>query len=309
MKNKKNKFGSDFENNDLNTNIEVNEFDESFDENSNGDFDLTEKNQELSREEKKMIRATKRKGIDRSKLDPYDKSDLAEAKRYAKKNKATVFFVFMTIILLLAIIVTVSVVLIIRAQGGPSKANYEVTVGDEDPYKLNYKEANKYGQFYFDLKSIAKYAGLIVSGSDGNIKFTCEDGTYVRLENGESIAVVNGETVKVGGKAYVQSPTDKSPGECLLPFKFIEKLFSHKANGKAVGMVFKGHHNWALYGAMIGSFLLTTAVVEIDFLSNLFGFTHLNMTEYLISLGLAFLIIPLVEIIKFFQKKFGKPHD
>ena len=77
----------------------------------------------------------------------------------------------------------------------------------------------------------------------------------------------------------------------------------------AVGMVFKGHHNKTLYGAMIGSFLLTTAVVEIDFLSNLFGFTHLNTTEYLISLGLAFLIIPLVEIVKFFQSKFGKPHD
>ncbi len=77
----------------------------------------------------------------------------------------------------------------------------------------------------------------------------------------------------------------------------------------AVGMVFKGHHNKTLYAAMIGSFLLTTAVVEIDFLSNLFGFTHLNATEYLISLGLAFLIIPLVEIVKFFQSKFGKPHD
>ena len=77
----------------------------------------------------------------------------------------------------------------------------------------------------------------------------------------------------------------------------------------AVGMVFKGHHNWALYGAMIGSFLLTTAVVEIDFLSNLFGFTHLNLTEYLISLGLAFSIIPLVEIIKLFQRKFGKKHN
>jgi Ca2+-transporting ATPase len=77
----------------------------------------------------------------------------------------------------------------------------------------------------------------------------------------------------------------------------------------AVGMVFKGHHNWALYGAMIGSFLLTTAVVEVDFLSNLFGFTHLGLEQYLISLGLAFLIIPLVEIIKFFQGKFGKPHD
>jgi Ca2+-transporting ATPase len=77
----------------------------------------------------------------------------------------------------------------------------------------------------------------------------------------------------------------------------------------AVGMLFKKHHNWTLYGAMVGSFLLTTAVVEIDFLSSLFGFTHLNATEYLISLGLAFLIIPLVETVKFFQRKFGKPHD
>ena len=77
----------------------------------------------------------------------------------------------------------------------------------------------------------------------------------------------------------------------------------------AVGMIFKNHHNWALYGAMIGSFLLTTAVVEVEFLSNLFGFTHLGLQQYLISLGLAFSIIPLVEIIKLCQRKFGKPHD
>ena len=73
----------------------------------------------------------------------------------------------------------------------------------------------------------------------------------------------------------------------------------------AVGMVFKGHQNPALYAAMLGSFLLTTAVVEVDFLSNLFGFTHLNLEQYLISLGLAFLIIPLVEFIKLLQRKFG----
>jgi Ca2+-transporting ATPase len=74
----------------------------------------------------------------------------------------------------------------------------------------------------------------------------------------------------------------------------------------SVGMVFRGHHNAALYGAMVGSFLLTTAVVEVDFLSNLFGFTKLNLTEYCISLGLAFLIIPLVEIIKLIQRKTAK---
>jgi Ca2+-transporting ATPase len=60
---------------------------------------------------------------------------------------------------------------------------------------------------------------------------------------------------------------------------------------------------------MIGSFLLTTAVVEIDVLSNLFGFEQLDPKAYAISLGLAFSIIPLVEIVKFFQRKINKAHD
>ena len=76
--------------------------------------------------------------------------------------------------------------------------------------------------------------------------------------------------------------------------------------GSSIGMVFKGQHNFALYGAMIGSLLLTTAVVEIDFLSELFGFAHLPFEAYAISLGLAFLIIPIVEIVKFFQRKSAK---
>ncbi len=76
--------------------------------------------------------------------------------------------------------------------------------------------------------------------------------------------------------------------------------------GSSVGMMFKGQHNFALYGAMIGSLLLTTAVVEIDFLSDLFGFAHLPFEAYAISLGLAFLIIPIVEIVKFFQRKSAK---
>jgi len=76
--------------------------------------------------------------------------------------------------------------------------------------------------------------------------------------------------------------------------------------GSAVAMLFKGHHNKALYLAMLASFLLTTAVVEVDFLSGLFGFSHLNFDAYLISLGLAFLTIPIVELVKFLQRKFSK---
>ena len=76
--------------------------------------------------------------------------------------------------------------------------------------------------------------------------------------------------------------------------------------GSAIGMVLKGSHNVALYGAMVGSFLLTTAVVEVDFLSNLFGFAHLDLKAYLISLGLAFLVIPAVEIVKAVQRAMAK---
>ena len=195
----------------------------------------------LSKAELKMIKNTKRKGIDRSKLDPYDQSDMAEAKRYAKKNKLKVIFVSFVIILLLAMIAAVAVVLILKAQSGPSKANYEVCIGDEEPYELKYKEANKLGQFYFDLRIIAKYANdeITVSGSNGRIKLTCTDGTYVRLTDDSSTATVNGDAVKVGGKVQITDATEKEDGKCLVPFSFIEKLFSHKTDGTSVGMLVK----------------------------------------------------------------------
>ena len=74
----------------------------------------------------------------------------------------------------------------------------------------------------------------------------------------------------------------------------------------AVAMTLKGSHNKYLYLAMVASFVLTTAVVEIDFLSNLFGFAHLDLKSYAVALGLSFLIIPIVEIVKAIQRKAEK---
>ena len=54
---------------------------------------------------------------------------------------------------------------------------------------------------------------------------------------------------------------------------------------------------------MAGSLLLTTAVLEIPFLANAFGFTPIGFTEYAIALALAILVIPVVETVKFFQRK------
>ena len=127
------------------------------------------------------------------------------------------------------------------------------------------------------------------------------------------IAFYIGEYLETGHLVLSNIP-NSSEGMTMAFFTMAMCEVFHSFNmrsqrNSAVGMLFKGHHNIALYGAMVGSFLLTTAVVEIDFLSNLFGFSHLNAKAYLISLGLAFLIIPLVEIIKLLQRKLGKPID
>ncbi len=61
--------------------------------------------------------------------------------------------------------------------------------------------------------------------------------------------------------------------------------------------------NKVLWFAMIGSLLLTTAVLEIPFLANAFGFTSIGWIEYSIALVLAIAVIPIVELVKFFQRK------
>ena len=119
-----------------------------------------------------------------------------------------------------------------------------------------------------------------------------------------------GEFLETGHLVFRNIP-DSSEGMTMAFFTMAMCEIFHSFNmrsqrGSAIAMVFKGHHNVALYAAMIGSFLLTTAVVEIDFLSNLFGFAHLDMKAYLISLGLSVLIIPAVEIIKAIQRATSK---
>lgn len=65
-------------------------------------------------------------------------------------------------------------------------------------------------------------------------------------------------------------------------------------------------HNKVLWSAMFGSFLLTFAVIEIPFLANAFGFTSIGLFEYGISIVLAFVVVPVVEIVKMIQRKLNK---
>ncbi len=61
-------------------------------------------------------------------------------------------------------------------------------------------------------------------------------------------------------------------------------------------------HNKFLYGAMCVSLLLTTLVIEVPFLAKAFAFTPIALPEYLMALGLAILIIPIMEVVKVVQR-------
>ncbi|MBQ4117011.1 MAG: cation-translocating P-type ATPase, partial [Clostridia bacterium] len=65
-------------------------------------------------------------------------------------------------------------------------------------------------------------------------------------------------------------------------------------------------HNFFLWGAMILALVLTTCVIEIPFLATIFEFETISWAEYFVALGIAFAIIPIVEIVKLIQRAIAK---
>ncbi|MBQ7387250.1 MAG: cation-translocating P-type ATPase [Clostridia bacterium] len=73
------------------------------------------------------------------------------------------------------------------------------------------------------------------------------------------------------------------------------------------GSVFTlGSQNKTLWIASIGSLIATTLVCEVPVIANAFGFTGVDITEYLIAIGLGAVVIPIVEIVKLIQRKVSK---
>ncbi|MDR2044117.1 MAG: cation-translocating P-type ATPase [Clostridium sp.] len=58
-----------------------------------------------------------------------------------------------------------------------------------------------------------------------------------------------------------------------------------------------------LLGAMLLSWVCTTVVLTVPFLADAFGFERISLSEYLVSVGLALLVIPIVELIKFIRRR------
>ncbi len=78
----------------------------------------------------------------------------------------------------------------------------------------------------------------------------------------------------------------------------------HSFNMRSRGSIFKlKTHNKLLWGTMILSLAITTALIFVPALSNLFGFEHISLVEYGVALLLAISTIPIVEAVKFFTRK------
>ena len=88
--------------------------------------------------------------------------------------------------------------------------------------------------------------------------------------------------------------------------EIFHSLNMRSQRGSIFTMAFKGSHNIILYGSMVATLILTTGVIEIPFLANAFDFVALDITHYGAALGLAFLIIPIVEIVKAIQRAASK---
>ena len=115
-----------------------------------------------------------------------------------------------------------------------------------------------------------------------------------------------GHCVEAG---YFEMPSGVSPHGMTMAFLTMSmcEIF-HSFNMRFQRRsIFSGRsHNKVLWAAMLGSLLITTLVLEVGPIADAFGFTPVGWAEYGIALALAVLVIPVVELVKFFQRRAAK---
>lgn len=114
------------------------------------------------------------------------------------------------------------------------------------------------------------------------------------------IAYVVGHYMESGRWEFVNSSDGTTMA--FLTLSMVEIFHSFNMRSRRVSIFNMPHHNKFLWLSMIASLLATTAVIYVPFLSNAFGFESISVTEYGVAMGLAIMIIPIVEIVKAIQR-------
>ena len=118
------------------------------------------------------------------------------------------------------------------------------------------------------------------------------------------ISFIIGEFMESGKWAFVNSHDGTTMA--FLTLSMVEIFHSLNMRSRRGSIFSLKTHNKFLYAAMIVSLVLTTLVIEVPFLAAAFDFTPISLAEYAIALGLAVLIIPIMETVKAVQRAMSK---
>jgi len=121
-----------------------------------------------------------------------------------------------------------------------------------------------------------------------------------------TLSYIIGNSFQVGHFAMPSGVSEQGMTMAFLTMSMCEIFHAFNLRSQRKSVFSLKTHNKVLWIAMLGSLLLTAAVLEIPFLANAFGFTPIGLTEYVIAIALAFVVIPVVETVKFFQRRAAK---
>lgn len=121
------------------------------------------------------------------------------------------------------------------------------------------------------------------------------------------LSYILGHFIESGEWAFVNSPDGMTMA--FLTLSMVEIFHSLNMRSRRGSIFGLKTHNLFLYGAMLVSLVLTTLVIEVPFLANAFAFTPISLPEYAIALGLAVLIIPIMELVKAVQRRADRPQQ
>ncbi len=150
--------------------------------------------------------------------------------------------------------------------------------------------------------------GLMERKPEGTDKGIFSDGLGIGvLYQGVLLAVITvisyliGHFIEVGRWEFVTSEDGMTMAFLTLSMAEIFHSFNMRSQHQSIFKLKK--QNKPLWGAMILSFALTLIVIYVPFVANAFGLTAISCTEYLVALGIAFTIVPMVEIAKLIMRK------
>ena len=89
----------------------------------------------------------------------------------------------------------------------------------------------------------------------------------------------------------------------FLTLALVEMFHSFNMRSRRSSIFNMPHRNNWLWSAMIVSFILTTAVIYIPVLSKAFGLESISLFEFAVAILIAISIIPIMELVKFIQRR------